>query len=151
MIRDARPDDVGDLVRLIEALASYEREPDAVQCTPGSLADALFGPEPLAHALVAEEEGRLVGMALWFFTFSTWTGRPTLYVEDLFVEPAQRGRGLGAALMAALEEQALQRGCARMEWSVLDWNEPAMGFYRALGARPMAEWTTWRLEVPRRP
>lgn len=147
MIRPARPDDVSELLRLIHALAAYEREPAAVQTTDEDLTEALFGPAPVAHALVADDAGQVVGMALWFLAFSTWTGRPTLYLEDLFVEPDRRGAGLGAALMAAVAEQATQLGCARMEWSVLDWNEPAIGFYRTLGARPMQEWTTWRLDL----
>lgn len=146
MIRDARPDDTGDLLRLIRALAAYEREPDAVEATEESLAAALFGPQPLVHAHVAEVEGRVVGMAVWFLSFSTWTGRHSLYLEDLFVEPAVRRRGVGRALLRRLATRAIELGCARMDWSVLDWNEPAMGFYRSLDARPMEEWTTWRLE-----
>ena len=148
MIRPARPDDVPELLRLIHALAAYEHEPTAVQTTDEDLRQALFAPAPVAHALVADDGGRVVGMALWFLAFSTWTGRPTLYLEDLFVEPGRRGAGLGRALMAALAGQATELGCARMEWSVLNWNEPAIGFYRSLGARPMQEWTTWRLDLP---
>ncbi len=148
VIRPARPDDVSEVLRLIRALAAYEREPAAVQTTTEDLAEALFGPAPLAHAHVADDDGQVVGMALWFLAFSTWKGRPTLYLEDLFVEPDRRGGGLGAALMAALAEQATQLGCARMEWSVLNWNEPAIGFYRTLGAQPMQQWTTWRLDLP---
>lgn len=147
MIREARPDDVGDLLRLIRALAEYEHEPNAVQTTETTLASALFGPVPRAHAHVAEEADRVIGMALWFLSFSTWTGRPTLYLEDLFVDPDQRGKGIGGALMDALIHEAGKRGCARMEWAVLDWNEPAVRFYRSLGARPLDEWTTWRLEL----
>lgn len=147
MIREAGPGDTGDLLRLIRALADYEREPEAVDATEESLAAALFCPNPKVHAYVAEAEGRVVGMAVWFLSFSTWTGRHSLYLEDLFVEPAARRLGVGRALIRRLADRALALGCARMDWSVLDWNEPAMAFYRTLGARPMEEWTTWRLEA----
>ncbi len=146
MIREARPGDTGDLLRLVRALAAYEREPHAVEATEESLTAALFGPHPLVHAHVAEVGGRVVGMAVWFLSFSTWTGRHSVYLEDLFVEPEARGSGLGRALLRRLAARAVELGCARMDWSVLDWNEPAMGFYRSIGARPMDEWTTWRLE-----
>lgn len=146
MIREARPDDTGDLLRLVRALADYEREPDAVEATEDSLARALFGPDPRVHAFVAEMDGRVVGMAVWFLSYSTWTGRHSLYLEDLFVEPDARRHGVGRALIRRLAQRALELGCARMDWSVLDWNEPAMAFYRTLGARPMEEWTTWRVE-----
>ncbi|HET6873613.1 MAG TPA: GNAT family N-acetyltransferase [Acidimicrobiales bacterium] len=149
MIRAAAPSDAGALLRLIRELAAYEREPDAVEATEESLAEALFCPAPLVHALVAETGGRVVGMAIWFLSFSTWTGRHSLYLEDLFVEPDQRGTGLGRELMRALAGIAVERGCARMDWSVLDWNEPSIGFYRALGARPMDEWTGWRIDGDR--
>ena len=146
MIRDARPGDTGDLLRLIRALAEYEREPDAVEATEESLASALFGTNPKVHAHVAETGGRVVGMAVWFLSFSTWTGRHSLYLEDLFVEPEARRLGLGRALVRQLAARAVAMGCARMDWSVLDWNEPAKAFYRTLGAAPMEEWTTWRVE-----
>lgn len=146
MIRDARPEDIPDLLRLVRALAEYEREPDAVEATEEALRAALFADRPLVHALVAEGGGRVVGMAVWFLAFSTWTGRHSLYLEDIFVEPGQRGSGLGRALTARLAARARELGCARMDWAVLDWNEAAQGFYRAIGARPMEEWTTWRLE-----
>jgi GNAT superfamily N-acetyltransferase len=146
VIRPAAPPDVPDLLRLVRALAAYEREPDAVVTTEEDLGSALFGPSPLARALVAESGGRLVGMAIWFPGFSTWTGRGTLYLEDLFVEEAERGRGLGRALVAALAAIAVESGWHRMDWSVLDWNAPSIAFYRGLGARPMAGWTGWRLE-----
>jgi GNAT superfamily N-acetyltransferase len=146
VIRPARPGDEPDLLRLIRGLADYEREPDAVEATEDSLATALFGPDPRVFAHVAEAGGRTVGMAIWFLAFSTWTGRPTLYLEDLFVEPEQRRSGAGRALIAALAGRAAELGCARMDWSVLDWNAPAIGFYRSLGAHPLGEWTTWRLD-----
>ncbi|HWE54577.1 MAG TPA: GNAT family N-acetyltransferase [Acidimicrobiales bacterium] len=145
MIRAAEPSDVPDLLRLIRALADYEREPDAVEATENDLIRSLFGPTPVARADVAVIDGRVVGMAVWFLSFSTWTGRPSLYLEDLFVEPVHRASGLGRQLLSRLASTALELGCARMDWSVLDWNEPAMGFYRAIGAQPMTEWTTWRL------
>ncbi|HET9078504.1 MAG TPA: GNAT family N-acetyltransferase [Acidimicrobiales bacterium] len=146
MIREATPSDIGDLLRLIRALAAYEKEPDAVATTGEDLQRALFGPEPKVFASVAEDGGAVVGMAVYFLTFSTWTGRHSLYLEDLFVDPSHRGRGLGLALLGGLARRAVELGCARMEWSVLDWNEPAIGFYRSLGARPMDEWTVFRLD-----
>lgn len=149
MIREARPEDTGDLLRLIRALAAYEREPDAVDTTEELLASALFGPDPRVHAYVAEVEARVVGMAVWFLSFSTWTGRHSVYLEDLFVEPEARRLGVGRALIHRLAGRAVELGCARMDWSVLDWNEPAMAFYRTLGAQPMEEWTTWRVDGER--
>lgn len=148
VIRPARPDDVPDILRLVRALAAYEREPDAVEATEPSLSASLFGPAPLVHALVGEVDGQVAGMALWFLAFSTWTGRPTLYLEDLFVEEACRGSGLGRGLMVGLAREAVGRGCARMDWSVLDWNEPSIAFYQALGAEPLSDWTGWRLSGP---
>lgn len=147
VIREAKPDEAADLLRLIRGLADYEREPAAVATTEEALRAALACPEPTVHAHVAETDGRIVGMALWFLAYSTWTGRPTLYLEDLFVEPERRRSGLGRELMAALSVEAERRGCARMEWSVLDWNEPAIAFYRSFGGKPLTEWTTWRIEL----
>jgi GNAT superfamily N-acetyltransferase len=145
VIREARPGDTADLLRLIHALAEYEREPEAVEATEESLSRALFRPDPKVHAYVAELDGRVVGMAVWFLAFSTWTGRHSLYLEDLFVEPAARRHGVGRALIARLAARAVELGCARMDWAVLDWNEPAMAFYRTVGARPLQGWTTWRV------
>lgn len=145
MIRNATPGDTGDLLRLVRALAAYEQEPDAVEATEADLQRALFSPHPNVFAVVAEDGGATVGMALYFLTFSTWTGRHSLYLEDLFVDPAHRGRGLGRALLTELARRAEELGCARMEWSVLDWNQPAIDFYLNLGARPMDEWTVYRL------
>lgn len=147
MIREARPEDAAELLHLIRALADYEREPAAVKTTEDALRSALAATEPRVHAHVAEVDGRIVGMALWFLTYSTWTGTPTLYMEDLFVEPGQRRAGVGRELMAALVTEAEVRGCARMEWSVLEWNEPAIAFYRSFGADPLTEWRTWRVDV----
>lgn len=146
MIREARPGDTADLLRLIRDLADYEREPEAVEATEESLSRSLFRPDPKVHAYVAECDGRVVGMAIWFLAFSTWTGRHSLYLEDLFVEPAARRHGVGRALLARLAARAVELGCVRMDWAVLDWNEPAMAFYRAVGARPMQDWTTWRVD-----
>ena len=144
-IRPAAPADVATILRFVCELAEYEREPDAVEATEAMLAEALFGDRPAAAAVIAEGEGDAIGFALFFHNFSTWTGRRGLYLEDLYVTPEARGSGAGRALLAHLAALALDRGCARFEWSVLDWNEPAIGFYRALGAEPMAEWTVQRL------
>lgn len=144
-VRGATPQDVPDVLRLIRALASYEREPDAVATTETDLHRWLFGEDPVASVLVAEVDGRVAGMALWFRSYSTWTGQPGIYLEDLFVEPEQRGSGLGRALLAALARIAVEHGYARVEWAVLDWNTPSIAFYEALGARPMREWQTYRL------
>lgn len=145
IVRHAVRADVADMLRLIVALAVYEREPDAVRATEASLAETLFGEGAQVFAHVAEADGRVVGVALWFQTFSTWTGRPSLYLEDLFVEESARG-GAGRALMAALAREAKARDCARIDWAVLDWNEPAKRFYTALGARPSTGWEPWRIE-----
>ena len=145
-IRRATAADVGDILRLIRELAAYEREPDAVHATVDSLTATLFGPTPSAEALVAEVDGEVVGLALFFTNFSTWTGRAGLYLEDLYVAPHARGTGLGKALLQRLARIAVGRGCARLEWSVLDWNQPAIDFYRSLGAKAMSEWTVHRLD-----
>lgn len=144
-VRAAKSSDVPDILRLIRELADYEREPDAVETTEHHLQTWLFGPDPAASVLVAESDGRVVGIALWFRTYSTWTGEPGIYLEDLYVEPGQRGSGLGKALLAALARIAVDRGYRRVEWAVLDWNTPSIEFYEALGARPMQDWTTYRL------
>lgn len=144
-IRRARPDDVPRLLELIRALAEYEREPDAVEATEESLRTALFGDDPKVFAHVAEQDGRVIGMAIWFVTFSTWTGVHGLWLEDLFVEPSARGGGHGRALLATLAEECVKRGYRRLDWSVLDWNAPSIAFYRSLGAEPMDDWTTFRL------
>ena len=145
MIRAATNSDVPVIVSLVRELAAYEREPEAVVATEDDARSALFGPSPVAHALVAQDDGEVVGFALWFVSFSTWLGRPGIYLEDLFVRPSTRGRGHGRALLAELARIAVERGYGRVEWSVLDWNRPAQEFYRRLGAVPMDEWTTWRL------
>ena len=148
MIRPATAADVPVIVRLIRALAEYERLSDQVVLDEGQFREHLFGSRPAAEVLLAEEEGRVVGFALFFPNFSTFLGRPGLYLEDLFVLPEFRGQGHGKALFRALARLAVERGCGRLEWAVLDWNEPAIGFYRALGAVPMDEWTVYRLTGP---
>ncbi|MBM4793577.1 GNAT family N-acetyltransferase [Streptomyces sioyaensis] len=145
MIRAATPDDVPAILAMIGELAAYEREPEAAQATEPQLKEALFGPQPAAFALLAESGDAPVGFALWFRNFSTWTGTHGVYLEDLYVRPEARGDGHGKALLAALAEICVARGYERFEWSVLDWNEPSIGFYRSIGARPMDEWTTFRL------
>lgn len=144
-VRDATPDDVKTIAQLIRDLAAYEREPEAAQATPEQLHAALFGPDAVASCLMAEADGAAVGMALWYRTFSTWTGLPGIHLEDLFVQPAQRGSGLGKALLVALSRTCLDRGWARLEWDVLDWNEPSIAFYDGLGALPQDEWIGYRL------
>ncbi len=145
MIRPATPDDAGVLAELIHELAEYEREPHQIEVDPSMLTEALFGEHPAVFAHVAEADGEVVGMALFFRSFSTWTGRHGIYLEDLFVRPQHRGRGLGRALVASLAGLAVEHGYPRLEWAVLDWNERAIGFYRSLGAAPMDEWTVFRL------
>jgi len=145
MIRPAVEDDVEELVQLIHDLAEFERSPGSVEIRPDELRDALFGGSPTVFAHVADESGRLLGMAIWFRNFSTWTGRNGIYLEDLYVRPEGRTRGIGRALVAELASIARSSGYARVDWSVLDWNESAIGFYRSLGAVPMDEWTGYRM------
>src|SRR5215831_18072114 len=144
-IRRAHVDDVPIILELIRDLATYERAPDEVVATGEQLVDVLFGEQPVAEVLLAFEEQSAIGFAVYFYNFSTWLGRPGLYLEDLFVKPEKRGKGYGRALLVELAKIARDRGCGRMEWAVLDWNEPAIKFYRALGATPMHEWTVFRL------
>jgi GNAT superfamily N-acetyltransferase len=144
-IRSARVDDVPIILELIRDLATYERAPDEVTATEEQLVHVLFGEQPVAEVLLAFEGGLPVGFAVYFYNFSTWLGRSGLYLEDLFVKPDKRGKGYGRALLVELAKIARDRGCGRMEWAVLDWNEPAIEFYKALGATPMHEWTVFRL------
>jgi len=144
-IRAAEPADVPVLLHLVRELADYEREADAVQATEELLAAALFEHRSCS-AHVAVHSGEVVGFALWYPTFSTWTGRQGMWLEDLFVRESARGSGLGRRLLETLAEVCVQRGWSRFEWWVLDWNTPAHGFYRALGAEPQADWTTWRVD-----
>ena len=145
-VRTARPGDVPDVLALVRELATYEREPDAVETTGQMLHDALFGPSPVACCHVAVLDGQVVGMALWYVTFSTWKGVPGLWLEDLFVRESARGTGLGRALLQTLAAVCVDRGYARFEWWVLDWNAPAIGFYASLGAVPQDEWTVHRVD-----
>ncbi|AKS42578.1 GNAT family N-acetyltransferase [Wenzhouxiangella marina] len=145
-IRPARPGDEHTLLELVRELADYERAPDQVDATPQDLHRALFADSPTAEAVLAERSGQALGFALFFTNYSTWTGRPGLYLEDLFVREVERGKGLGKALLLHLASIAHARDYGRMEWSVLDWNQPAIDFYRALGAKPMDEWTVFRLD-----
>lgn len=144
-VRRATPGDVAAILRLIRALASYERAPDAVRATEGSLAETLFAPDAQVFAHVAEVEEEVIGTAVWFLNYSTWTGKPGIFLEDVVVDEKVRGTGAGKALLRALAQEALTRGCARIDWAVLDWNTPAMDFYRALGGAPQAGWQPWRI------
>ena len=148
-VRPARESDVDRIRELILDLATYERAADQVKVTPAQLRSALFGPQPAVHALVAETSGaEVVGFALYFLSFSTWEGVPGIYLEDLYVAPEARGTGLGKALLQALAALAVARGYPRFEWSVLNWNQPSIDFYEAVGAVPMADWTRYRLSGP---
>ena len=146
LVRAATPDDLPLIHRLICDLADYERLRHEVRADQATLGHYLFGDAPKAEVIIGEIDATARGFALFFHNFSTFEGRPGLYLEDLFVEPAARGSGLGKALLAELARIALDRDCARLEWSVLDWNEPAIAFYRSLGAKPMDEWTVNRVD-----
>lgn len=146
MIRPATPADIPVIRQLIVDLAVYEKEPDAVKASAADLHEALFGARPLAEAVIAEIAGEAVGLALFFTNFSTWAGKGGIYLEDLFVRPQARGQGVGKALLVHLAGIAVARGYARFEWSVLDWNTPAIGFYKGLGAVMQDEWTKMRVE-----
>jgi GNAT superfamily N-acetyltransferase len=148
MIRPARPADVPAICQLIRDLASYEKSLPEVTGTEDDLRQALFAEQPAVFAHVAEQGGEIAGFALWFLNFSTWTGRHGIYLEDLYVRPDMRRSGLGRALLAELARICVQRGYARLEWWVLDWNQPAREFYAALGAAEMGEWTVHRLTGP---
>ncbi|MEU6342969.1 MULTISPECIES: GNAT family N-acetyltransferase [unclassified Streptomyces] len=147
MIRSAAPGDIPEIHSMIRELAEYEREPDSARATPAQLHEALFGPGAAVFAFIAEDDdtGAVVGFAVWFLNFSTWTGTHGVYLEDLFVRPSARGGGHGKALLAELAAVCVERGYERFEWSVLDWNEPSIAFYRAMGARPQDGWTVQRL------
>lgn len=144
-IRPAERRDVATILRFVRELAAFEKAPDEVISTEAILADALFGPHPAAEALIAEDDGAAVGMAVFYHNFSTWTGVRGIWLDDLYVTPAARGSGAGTALLRALAGIAVDRGCARFEWWVLDWNTRAIDFYRAMGAEAMDEWTVQRV------
>ena len=145
-IRAAAPADLPLIAALIRELAEYEKLGHEVRFDEAALGEQLFGARPYAEVLIGETDGQATGFALFFHNFSTFEGRPGIYLEDLFVRPEARGRGLGKALLVELARLALERGCARLEWWVLDWNEPSIGFYKSLGARPMDEWTVMRVD-----
>jgi GNAT superfamily N-acetyltransferase len=144
-IRAATPADRDLVFAFIRDLAEYEKLLDDVIATPDDVARALFAPHPRVFCDLAEWDGQAAGFALWFYNFSTFRGRHGIYLEDLFVKPAFRGEGIGKALLAHLAKRAVAEGCARVEWWVLDWNEPSIKFYESLGAIPMEEWTVFRL------
>jgi GNAT superfamily N-acetyltransferase len=145
VVRRVRESDVPAVVGLVRELADYERSLHECGLTDAQLHGALFGPEPKVFGHVAEVAGEVVGFAVWFLNYSTWRGVHGIYLEDLYVRPTQRGSGLGRALLRELAAECVRQGYARLEWSVLDWNEPAIGFYTSLGAKPMDEWTIYRL------
>ena len=144
-LRSATPSDVGLILGFIRELAAYEKLDHQVVATESLLAGHLFGSRPAAEVVVAEVDGRAVGFALFFHNFSTFLGRPGLFLEDLYVQPQARGSGIGKALLQHLASLAVARGCGRMDWNVLDWNEPAIGFYKKLGAEVLPDWRTCRL------
>ncbi|MBM7770004.1 GNAT superfamily N-acetyltransferase [Actinokineospora baliensis] len=144
-IRRVAPSDVDAIVGLVYELAEYERARHECHLTAEQLTAALFGERPALYGHVAEVDGQVVGCALWFLNFSTWRGVHGIYLEDLYVTPSMRGHGLGRALLQTLAKECVDKGFQRLEWSVLDWNEPAIGFYKSLGAIPMDEWTVYRL------
>ena len=145
-IRFANAADTPVILRFIRALAVYEKLEDACVADEDSLRATLFGPKPFAEVLLIEEDGQAQGFALFFHNYSTFLAKPGIYLEDLFVDPAQRGKGYGKALLARLAAIAVERGCGRLEWSVLDWNQPSIDFYLSLGAKPMDEWTIYRMD-----
>jgi GNAT superfamily N-acetyltransferase len=145
IIRPATAADVGQILAFIRALAAYEREPDAVTATEADLLRDGFGPNPFYHCLIAQHDGKPAGFAFYFFNYSTWMGRPGLYLEDLFVQPEFRGLGIGKALLERVAAIAVENNCPRLQWEVLDWNTPAIDFYRASGAEFMKEWLNVRV------
>jgi GNAT superfamily N-acetyltransferase len=147
-IRPARETDVPTILSLVRGLAEYERLADQAVATEDDLRRTLFGPKPSAEVVLAEDERGVAGFALFFHNYSTFRGKPGLYLEDLFVVPERRGEGIGKALLQHLKDIAVERGCGRMEWSVLSWNEPAVGFYRKLGAVVMDDWRICRIDLP---
>jgi GNAT superfamily N-acetyltransferase len=145
-LRAATPEDVPTILALVRDLAAYEREPEAVVATEADFVRHGFGERPFFKVLLAEADGAVAGFALYFFGFSTWTGAPVLYLEDLFVRAEQRKRGIGLSLMQALAREAKANGCRRFVWQVLDWNDPAIRFYESLGAIVLRKWLTVRME-----
>ena len=144
-IRLAEPVDISDIHRLIYELAVYEKAPEQMVATVEQIKESLFNEHPVAFCHVAEVDGKIVGIALWFLNYSTWLGKPGIYLEDLFVQPEYRGHGIGKGFMKTLARLCTERGYERFQWWVLDWNEPSIEFYKSLGAVPMNEWTVFRL------
>ena len=144
-VREAVPDDVSNILHFIRELAIYEKAEHEVEATVESLTASIFGEKSVTRALICEEDGVALGFAVWFFSYSTWQAKNGLYLEDLYVTTSARGRGVGKALLKRLAAIAVEAGCGRFEWSVLDWNEPAIRVYEAIGAEPMSEWTRYRL------
>ena len=144
-IRKTEEKDIPDILRLIKALAIYEKAEDEAIATEKDIRDSLFSKSAVAYGLIAECDKKTVGFAIYFFNYSTWKGKKGLYLEDLFVDPDYRGKGLGLALMKTLAKIAVKENCPRFEWSVINWNEPAIEFYKSLGAKPQDEWTVWRM------
>ena len=144
-IREATTADAGTILRFITELAIYEKAGHEVEATVESVGQSLFGPNSVSHAAICERDGVPVGFAVWFFSYSTWQARNGLYLEDLYVTPEQRGSGAGRLMLRYLARIAVAKGCGRFEWSVLDWNEPAIKAYQAIGAEPLTEWTRYRL------
>lgn len=145
-IRNATPSDVPTIMGFVRELALFEKAPDEVTSNEAIMHEALFGAHPAAEALIAEIDGAPVGMAVFYHNFSTWTGVRGIWLDDLYVTPQARGAGAGKALLKALARIAVDRGCARFEWWVLDWNAPAIAFYQSIGAKPMDEWTVQRVD-----
>ena len=144
-IRLAKPADIDDIHRLIYELAVYEKAPEQMVAIVDQINDSLFKDNPVAFCHVAEVDGQIVGIALWFLNYSTWLGKPGIYLEDLFVQPEYRGHGIGKGFMKTLAQLCTERGYERFQWWVLDWNKPSIEFYKSLGAVPMEEWTVFRL------
>ena len=148
MIRNARPGDEADIVAMIHDLAAFERAPDECTVTEPQITAALFGADPTAHCFIAEVDGQIAAMALWFRTFSTWDGVAGIHLEDLFVREAFRRRGLARDLLARLARECVEHGYSRLGWAVLDWNTDAITLYDSVGGRPMSEWVTYRVSGP---
>lgn len=145
VIRDAEESDAGTILEFVRELAEYEREPDAVVATVEDIRESLFGDRANAYGLLCSVDGEQVGFAVYFYNYSTWLGRPGLYLEDVYIRPSHRGAGAGRAILRHLAALAVRQGCGRMEWSVLDWNTPAIRFYESLGAEAQNEWIGYRL------
>lgn len=145
-IRQARPEDASAIYNMIYELAVYEKAPEEVVTTPDEIRETLFGDSSKTEALVCEIEGKTVGYAVFFTSYSTWLGRNGIYMEDLYISPEYRGKGAGSALLKKIAQYAVERQCGRLEWSVLDWNQPAIDFYLSIGALPQTEWVRYRLD-----